>query len=373
MGVAPAGKRRVAGVAPGGGRLDVRKKWGRFRGYVDEIEEDMRVAGERLAEVERISAEDWERDRSHRKHQLTAGAEIVRRALDVPFLGDLVRLAWKVGPDLPRDAPDFEGTRWPSDEHVHVRDQPSHAARAAAAATARVDEANVPGGPPPARLRAAERALAHRTRSIAIGLDDLVSPRNASAIVRTADALGLQEVHVVQPTGQPRVERSLTMRAERWVDLTWYREPERFIDAMRAEGRRILVADFGPEAWPIEEVPLSEKIALVVGSEQRGVSDVMRDAADAHFYLPTVGFTSYLNVSVATAIAAWTLDRRMREAGLRAPLDDGDLRGLRAVWYERLARRDDPRAHRHKAWLEAPPEPAPEVRTKGQRRPIGDE
>lgn len=341
----------------------MRTKWFRYRGYVDEVEEDMRLVGERLAEAESLSAETWERDAWHVRQARAAAAEIVRRALDIPFLGDLVRMAWRVGPELSREAPDFEGAVWEPGERVHVHDQPSHSAVQKAKAGAE-SAGLVPVPDPasaPARLRAAERALAHRTRSIAVGLDDLMSPRNASAIVRTADALGLQEVHVVQPTGQPKIQRSLTRRAERWVDLSWYRDPEAFVEAMQADGRKIWVADFGPAACPIEEIPLCEKVVVVVGSEQKGVSEAMRSAADAHFYLPTVGFTSYLNVSVATAVACWTLDRRMREAGLRAPLDEEDRRAVRRVWYERLGRGD---AERHRAFLDSPPPPAPDRRTR---------
>jgi len=346
----------------------VRKKWGRIRGYLDDLEEDMRLSAERLAEIERIAAEDWEKPSWYGRLQNAAAAEIVRRALDMPFLGDLVRLAWKVGPELSRDAPDFEGTPWAEGQHVHMHDTPPESGTPDFVAPPHA----VPSEPP-ARLRAAERALAHRTRSLVIGLDDLVSPRNASAIVRTAEALGLQEVHVIQPTGQPRIERTLTKRAERWVDLTWYRDAESFVEAMRRDGRRILVADFGDGAETIDAVPLSDRVALVVGSEQRGVSDALRAAADGCFYLPTVGFTSYLNVSVATAIACWTIDRRMREAGSRQPLAADDRARVRKVWYDRLSKGNPGREAIHRAFLDDPPEPAAAVRPKTQHSPMDED
>ncbi len=346
----------------------MRKKWGRIRGYLDEIEEDMRIAGERLAEAERLSSDAWEKASWHRRLRTHAAGEIVRRALDVPFLGELVRLAWKVGPDLSPDAPDFDGTPWVEGERTHRYDEPSETEREPFEAPAAAIPAEAP-----ARLRAAERALAHRTRSLVVALDNLVSPRNASAIVRTADALGLQEVHVIQPTGQHRIERTLTMRSERWVDLTWYRDTDAFIEAMRSAGRRILVADFGEDSKPIETVPLSDRVVLVVGSEQRGVSDALREAADGHFFLPTVGFTSYFNVSVATAISCWTLDRRMREEGRRSPLDPEDRARVRAVWYDRLAKGNPGRAALHRAFLDDPPKPAAAVREKNQHTPMGDD
>lgn len=347
----------------------MRKKWGRMRGYLDELEEDMRLAGERLAEIERMNAEDWEKPAWLNRVRVAAAGEIVRRALDMPFFGDLVRLAWRVGPEPSRNAPDFDGAPWAEGERVHRRGDTTPCSATPGLRIA-------PGALPkraPARLRAAERALIHRTRSLAIGLDDLVSPRNLSAIVRTAEALGLQEVHVIQPTGRQRIERTLTMRSERWVDLVWYRDAESFIEAMRRDGRRILVADFGDEAFPIEAVPLSDRVALVVGSEQKGVSPQLRAAADGSFYLPTVGFTSYFNVSVAAAIACWTLDRRMREAGLRRPLDADDRARVRAVWYDRLAKGNRGLGAIHRAFLDDPPPPATAVRAKTQRAPMGED
>jgi hypothetical protein len=133
------------------------------------------------------------------------------------------------------------------------------------------------------------------------------------------------------------------------------------------------VADFGEDAVPIDSVPLSDRVVLVVGSEQRGVSETLREAADGHFFLPTVGFTSYLNVSVATAIACWTLDRRMRGEGLRRPLDPDDRARLREVWYDRLAKGNRGRAAIHRAFLEDPPKPAAAVRDKTQHTPMGDD
>lgn len=350
----------------------MRKKWGRFRGYVDELEEDMRAAGEHLAEVEAIVAETWERDTWRSGLRSKAAAEIVRRGLDVPFFGDLIRAAWRVGPDLDREPPDFEGSAWEEDSRVQRHGPASRVGRIDDAPSAPSGEP-ASANEPPARLRAAERALAERTRSIAVALDDLVSPRNASAVLRTADALGLQEVHVVQPVGQPKIERTVTMRAERWLDLTWYRDPMAFVEAMRSRGRRILVADFGPDAVSIDEVPLFDRVAIVLGSEQRGVSDALRDAADAHFYLPTVGFTSYLNVSVAAAISCWTIDRRMRAAGLRRPLEPDDLRTLRRSWYEQLSRGNPALTARHRAFLDDPPTPAPAVPAKHARTSNEDE
>lgn len=334
----------------------MRRRWGRFRGYMDEVEEDMRMAGARLEEAEALAAVEFEKSTWRQRMRERVDVEIVRRALDIPFLGDLVRRAWRVGPDLSMAAPDFEGTSWADGESVQRRpNDPGFSQRQVARAPTPMRS-----DPPPARLRSAERALGHRTRSLVVCMDDLVSPRNASAVIRTADALGLQEVHLIQPDGQQRMERTVTMRAERWLDVVWYRDGQSFVDAMRERGLRILVSDFAPGAVPVDEAPLCDGVALVFGSEQRGVSDVVSRAADGHFYLPTLGFTSYLNVSVAAGMALWAVDRRMREEGLRKSLEAEDRAHLREAWYGALARGNVGRAAEYQSWLDDPPDPAPD-------------
>jgi tRNA (guanosine-2'-O-)-methyltransferase len=225
-----------------------------------------------------------------------------------------------------------------------------------------------PDEPPPARLRAAERALAERSRSMVVLLDDLVNPRNASAVIRTSEALGLQEVHIAQQEGRADLERTVTMLAERWLDLFWYREIETAANALRERGYRILVSDYSPGAQPLERVALGERVAVAFGSEQRGVSPALRAMADGFFYLPLAGFTSYLNVSVMAGVSLYTLDRRMRAEGLRVPIDSDDRARLRRAWYSALAKGDRWRAGQYMGWLETPPEPAPPRGASGSRR-----
>jgi len=343
----------------------MRRRWGRWRGYMDELEEAMRACGEHLAEVEALIAQTYERSTWRGERRDSAEDEIVRRALDIPFLRELVQSARALGPDAELGVPDFEGRAWRGEEPGAELRSIERGPRLKA------DREATPAGgeAPPARLVAAERALAERSRSIVIVLDNLVNPRNASAVARSSEALGLQEIHFIQREGKLTLERTLTTLSHRWLDLFWHREAAPAFETLRARGYRIWVADFGPEALPVEEVPLSERVAVVLGSEQRGVSAAARAAADGFFYLPTTGFTSYLNVSVAAGVSLYTLDRRMREAGLRRPLEEGDRAALRRAWYTALARGDAARARRYLAWLDHPPDPpAPGPAAGGQNQ-----
>ncbi len=192
-------------------------------------------------------------------------------------------------------------------------------------------------------------------------LDGLTNPMNVSAILRTVEALGLQEVHVVHPQGKVLRARSITKSSEKWLDVHWWRNGRSSFDHLRESGCRIWVADFGDGAVPLSEIPLEGPTALVFGPEQLGVSSETKAAADGLFHIPTAGFVSYLNVSVMAAIALHETDRRLRDLSLRRPLSDEEKRALRLAWYPALAG-GRARAIEYLAWVDSPPEPAPLVK-----------
>ncbi|MGD8377497.1 MAG: RNA methyltransferase [Acidobacteriota bacterium] len=333
-------------------------RWHRWRGYMDELEEVARICGEQVAEAERSIRQTYERDTWRRPQEEGVEPELVRRALDIPFLGDLIRAAWRVG-SAP-EAPDRPHRSWPSDREETAR---TSAGRGKGGA----GDPPPPEEAPPARLRSAERALAGRTRSVAVVLEQVTNPRNVSAVMRTAEVLGLQEVHVIEPAGRPKLMRSVTKSCEKYLDLFWYRTPGAALDRLRGRGYRVLAADHAAGSVPLDEVPLGEKVAVVLGSEQLGVSAMLREAADGLFYIPTPGFASYLNVSAAASLALYEIDRRMRAAGLRAPLGPEDAAALRRSWYALLAGSDETLRRRYLGWVDRPPEPAPAFRPVASR------
>ena len=327
----------------------MRSRWGRWHGYMEELEEAMRVAGQHLGEVEQLLAESYERDTWRGQKRDSADAEIVRRARDIPFLRGLIETANRLESLLELENEGFVGRDWQEGEE---RTEKLSADRRAAG----VEELDSPpGGPAPARIVAAERALQNRTRSLVVVLDNLINPRNISAIARTIEALGLQELHIISLRGQPAMERTLTTRSERWLDIISHRDQQAAIDELRKRGYRILAADFGQGAMEVEAVPIHGKTALVFGSEQLGVSETVREAADGLFYVPNSGFTAYMNVSVATALSVYVLDRRMRESGASEPLSTTEIEALRPAWYTMLGRGDKKKEAEYLAWAANPP------------------
>jgi tRNA (guanosine-2'-O-)-methyltransferase len=334
-------------------------RWNRWLAYMDQLEEAMRVCGVHLAEVERTLSHSYERSTWRGAKRDSVASETLRRALDIPFFRQLIRAA-AAQPDLDAlEDPNFNGYPWQPGEDRRTRTSESWMPND-------VDpdpdsDANPDAGPerdeePPARVLAAERALQSRSRSIAVVLDNLVNSRNISAVVRTTEALGLQELHIIHEPGRPKLERKLAMYAYRWLDIVWHKSGEAAIASLHERGYRVLATGFGDHAESVETVPIEGPVALVFGSEQYGVSESVAKNADGLFYLPTPGFTSYFNVSVAVGIGLYTVDRRMRDAGLREPLSEDDKSTLRPAWYAMLGRGNAELSQRYLAWAKSPPQ-----------------
>jgi tRNA (guanosine-2'-O-)-methyltransferase len=184
-----------------------------------------------------------------------------------------------------------------------------------------------------ARRERIEQVLARRTRRLVLATEGIYDPHNSAAVIRTAEALGVQTVHVVQGPCGFRSSRKVTQGAHKWVDLAVWARPESFALHMRAEGRTVLVAAAGEGGLDLRDLTLERPLALVFGNESEGVSPRMRALSDGTFAIPMHGFVESFNVSVAAAIATFAL--RSDGAG---DLDPEDRRVLRARFYLRAVR-----------------------------------
>jgi tRNA (guanosine-2'-O-)-methyltransferase len=182
------------------------------------------------------------------------------------------------------------------------------------------------------RRRRIDAVVANRTRSLAVALEGVHDPHNAAAVVRTADAFGVQRVHVIRNGVRFRASRKVTQGSHKWVDISVWRTPAPFVEAMRGSGTRVLVADMDG-AVDVREIDLGTPAVLVFGNEAEGISEELRGLADGAFRIPMYGFVESFNVSVAAAIAMSVL----------RPNGGGDLRPeeaeeLRARYYLRAVR-----------------------------------
>ncbi|MCB9594942.1 MAG: RNA methyltransferase [Sandaracinaceae bacterium] len=158
------------------------------------------------------------------------------------------------------------------------------------------------------RLARMNAVIARRTRSLVPVLEDLADPHNGAAVMRSADAFGCHELHVIEDRHPFAVSHRVTRGTHRWLELHKHGSTAACLEHLAANGYAVYVAAMdgavGPEA--IAEVP---RAAIVFGNEHKGVSAEVRAAAAGTYAIPMVGFVESLNVSVASAITLYVASR----------------------------------------------------------------
>ena len=185
----------------------------------------------------------------------------------------------------------------------------------------------------PERQGRIAEVLTGRLCSVTVVLENLYDPHNGAACLRSAEAFGLQAVHVVPGPGGFPVAPKVTQGADRWLDVERHASIQACCAALRARGFCVAAALPGSELL-LERLPVGAPIALVFGNEHEGLSAAAQAGADLAFSIPHPGFVQSLNLSVACAVSVHTTARR-RRAALGAPGDLGEAarRSLKARWY----------------------------------------
>ena len=175
-----------------------------------------------------------------------------------------------------------------------------------------------------ARLARIDSVIARRTRSLVPVLEGLSDPHNGAAILRSADAFGCHEVHLVAGRLPFAVSHRVSKGTHRWLDLVQNASATECATRLHARGYRVFVASMEGTLTP-EDLQAEPKAAVVLGNEHAGPSEEMRALADGTYRIPMVGFVESLNVSVASAITLYVASR-----GRHGDLDLAAQREIRA-------------------------------------------
>jgi len=185
----------------------------------------------------------------------------------------------------------------------------------------------------PERIARIDRVLDARLASVVAAVEDTYDPHNAAATIRTCEALGLQELHVIEPGERFSAVKGVTRGAHRWIELQRWTTAGSAIEALRARDFAVYVTAPGATA-NIEEVDVTRPIAIVFGNEHDGISAEAVAAADGAISVPMFGFTESYNLSVTVGLAMSRLAAR-RRASIGAPgdLEPARRERLRARWF----------------------------------------
>src|SRR5687767_3046515 len=159
--------------------------------------------------------------------------------------------------------------------------------------------------------------LNKRQDDITIVLENVFDPHNISAVMRTCDAVGIQEVYVLN-TKIPRHKKwgaKSSSSAAKWLTTHQFTDANACFEALRAKYSRILTTHLSSDAVNLYDIDFTNSIALVFGNEHSGVSDDIRAMADGNFIIPQVGIIKSLNISVACAVTLYEAQRQKKLTG----------------------------------------------------------
>jgi tRNA (guanosine-2'-O-)-methyltransferase len=185
----------------------------------------------------------------------------------------------------------------------------------------------------PDRVARIDQVIAARLGSVSAAVEDTYDPHNAAATLRTCEALGLQELYVIEPGARFSAAKGVTRGAHRWLDLHRFGDAGTAIAAMKARKFRVY-ATLPDATQSIEDVSVDTPLAVVFGNEHDGVSPAVIAACDGALTVPMFGFTESYNLSVTVGLAMSRLAARRRAyLGAQGDLDDERRARLRARWF----------------------------------------
>lgn len=190
----------------------------------------------------------------------------------------------------------------------------------------------------PQRKEKIEQIVGNRTRHVTLILEDLFQEQNASAIVRTAECYGLQDIHAVEKQYRFRVVDGISMGASKWASLIPYADIVDCFTHMKKQGYTIVAATPHTDSYLLSDVPITDKTALVFGAERYGLSEYVLQHADSFFKIPMYGFTESFNVSVSVAISLSNIIPRLHASSVNWHLSSQEIIDIRLDWYRRSIR-----------------------------------
>lgn len=174
--------------------------------------------------------------------------------------------------------------------------------------------------------------LQFRTKHFTVAIEDVFQMHNTSAVMRSCDVFGIQELHVVEQKFGKSIDAEIAMGAQKWVDVKQYQTNQSCINTLKEKGYQIVATSPHIDSCLLDDFDVSKKSALFFGTERDGLSEDVMAQADCFLKIPMVGFSESLNISVAAAIILQNLTSRLRNSELDWKLSEEEIFLKRIDW-----------------------------------------
>ena len=181
-----------------------------------------------------------------------------------------------------------------------------------------------------------QEVLKFRTRHFTLAVEDVFKERNASAIVRTADCFGIQDVHIIENQNEYQISENISKGAEKWVNVNIYdahlNNTGACISDLKNMGYQIIATSPHSSGSSPDDFDISKKSAFFMGGEKEGLTDEVLDKADGYIRIPMYGFTESYNISVAGALLLYNMTRRLHQSEIDWELTEQEQLELQLDW-----------------------------------------
>jgi tRNA (guanosine-2'-O-)-methyltransferase len=177
-----------------------------------------------------------------------------------------------------------------------------------------------------------QRVLQNRTKHFTIAMEDVYQLHNTSAVMRSCEVFGVQELNVIEQKFGKRIDSEIAMGAQKWVDVNRFANNQSCIDDLKGKGYQIIATTPHNDSCLLQDFDISKPSAIFFGTEKLGLSEEVMQQADGFLKIPMVGFTESLNISVSAAIIIQDLTARLRRSAINWQLKEDEIFEKQLDW-----------------------------------------
>lgn len=185
------------------------------------------------------------------------------------------------------------------------------------------------------RLKRFNDVLSQRTKHFTVATEDVYHLHNTSAVMRSCDVFGIQELSIIEEQGGKKIDREIALGAQKWVDLNRYNSALDCIKDMRSKGYQIVATTPHKDDCLLQDFDVSKKSCFFFGRETEGLTQDVLDHADCFLKIPMFGFTESLNVSVSAAIILQNVTGRLKQTDIHWQLSQEEKNEKKLDWIKK--------------------------------------
>ena len=186
------------------------------------------------------------------------------------------------------------------------------------------------------RVHLFEKVLRERTKHFTVAVEDVYQLHNTSAVIRSCESFGVQDLHVIEEVNVKQIDSEIAMGAQKWVDVKRHSSAKDCVNSLKSQGYKIVATSPHKNAHRLEDFDVSQKAAIFFGRETEGLSDTILEMADDFIYIPMVGFTESLNISVSAAITLQHIMTKLKSSEIPWQFSNEELFSKKIEWTRKM-------------------------------------